>query len=287
VDTPGFDDTYRSDSEILGEVALWLNKAHASDLKLAGIIFLQRISDVRVGGSGIKNIKMFQKLCGDETLASVVLATTMWDLAQGKAALNREEMLKKQPQLWKRMIDYGSQVFRHDQEKGSALKIIEYLIARKKPVTLDIQREMVDLKLELLDTGAGSELASQVETLIKLYEEKLKKLEQEIIEARDRNKKEDREILEESKKENQERLAKQQQEILNLRISAEQMIEAAKKRAEETETMIRENLKRMAEDQTRIAENHAQEMEKQKILLQKQIKEKYLQGMHERACAVM
>jgi hypothetical protein len=172
------------------------------------------------------------------------------------------------------------------KKKGSALKIIEYLIARKKPVTLDIQREMVDQKLELLDTGAGSELASEVETLIKHYESRLRKLEQEIIEARDRNKKEDREILEESKKENQEGLARQQQEILNLRISAEQMIEVAKKRAEETEMMIRENLKRMAEDQTRVAESHAQELEKQKVLLQKQIREKYLQSMQER-CAVM
>jgi hypothetical protein len=101
VDTPGFDDTYRSDSEILREVALWLNKAHASALKLGGIIFLQRMSDVRVGDSGIKNIKMFQKLCGDDSLASVVLATTMWDLAEGRKALDREKMLKQQPQLWK------------------------------------------------------------------------------------------------------------------------------------------------------------------------------------------
>jgi septal ring factor EnvC (AmiA/AmiB activator) len=132
------------------------------------------------------------------------------------------------------VIDHGRPVFRHDQEKGSALKIIEYLIARKKPVTLDIQREMVDQNLEVLDTGAGSELASAVETLIKHYEEKLKKLEQEIIEAHDSNKKEDREIVEEPKKENQERLAKQQQEILNLQIGAEQMTEAAKKRAEKT-----------------------------------------------------
>jgi bacterioferritin (cytochrome b1) len=64
------------------------------------------------------------------------------------------------------------------------------------------------------------------------------------------------------------------------------MIEVAKKRAEETEMMIRENLKRMAEDQTRVAESHAQELEKQKVLLQKQIREKYLQSMQER-CAVM
>ena len=125
VDTPGFDDTYRTDSEILREVALWLNKAHSEKLRLAGIIFLQRISDVRVGGSGIKNIRMFQKLCGDGPLASVVLATTMWDMATKDAAIQREKELKEQPQLWKKMIDHGSVVFRHDKKEASALKIIK------------------------------------------------------------------------------------------------------------------------------------------------------------------
>ncbi|KAF1940628.1 hypothetical protein EJ02DRAFT_406290 [Clathrospora elynae] len=277
VDTPGFDDSYRSDSEILREVALWLNKAHASDLKLSGIILLQRISDVRVGGSGIKNIKMFQKLCGDDTLASVVLATTMWDMALEKAAIDREKELKQQPQLWKRMIDYGSQVFRHDQEKTSALKIIKYLVARKRPVTLDIQREMVDQKLELLQTGAGGELASAVEKLIQHYEKKLKELESDLKEAWEKRDQERRDILKAAKKEHQENLTKNKEELLKLRISAEQLVEEAKKLYEKT---AKETMKQSEE-------KHAKDLDKQRIFLQKQFKENYFRMMSERACAVM
>ncbi|KAI4915331.1 hypothetical protein J4E85_010456 [Alternaria conjuncta] len=280
VDTPGFDDTYRSDSEILREVALWLNKAHTEKLRLAGIIFLQRISDVRVGNSGVKNITMFQKLCGDGPLSSVVLATTMWDMASPNAAIERERELQEQPQYWKRMIDYGSCVMRHDKGKSSALEIIKYLMKRKKPVTLDIQHEMVDQNLELVDTGAGGALASSVEGLIKHYERKLKELEQELREAHAQSNKEDREILEADKKQYQDNLAKQQQEMQNLQVSAAQLIEDTKKRFEESEVSARENM-------LRAQANHAAELEKQRVVLQRQFKEKYLQMMHERACNVM
>ncbi|KAL1797156.1 hypothetical protein ACET3X_003762 [Alternaria dauci] len=261
VDTPGFDDTYRTDSEILREVALWLNKAHSEKLRLTGIIFLQRISDVRVGGSGIKNIKMFQKLCGDGPLASVVLATTMWDMAAEDAAIQREKELKEQPQLWKRMIDHGSRVFRHDKKEVSALKIIKYLMRRKRLVTLDIQREMVDERRELIDTGAGNALASQMETLIKHYEKKMKELEQDYREAR----KEDRELLEEQRREHQENLEKQRKEMENLHVNRLQLIEEQNKRFEESQRLAKENMKRAQDD-------FAAELEKQK----KQIRERFL-----------
>ncbi|KAF7672481.1 hypothetical protein GT037_009512 [Alternaria burnsii] len=270
VDTPGFDDTYRTDSEILREVALWLNKAHSEKLRLAGIIFLQRISDVRVGGSGIKNIRMFQKLCGDGPLASVVLATTMWDMATKDAAIQREKELKEQPQLWKKMIDHGSVVFRHDKKEASALKIIKYLMKKKRPVTLDIQREMVDEKRELIDTGAGEALASNMEALIKLYEGKLRNLEQEFREAR----KEDREMLEEQKREHEESLAKQRREMEKLHVNRLQLIEEEKKRFEESQREAKEEMQR-------VKENFAAELGKQK----KHIREQYIREMQR--CNVM
>jgi len=219
---------------------------------------------------------MFQKLCGDGPLASVVLATTMWDMATQDAAIKREKELQEMPQLWKRIIDHGSRVFRHDKNEVSALQIINYLIKRKRPVTLDIQREMVDEKLELVDTGAGSALASTMHTLIKLYEEKLKKLEQELKEARKQNNKEDKEILEAQRRDHQKILARQRQEMQNLRVNALQLVEETKKRFEESQ-----------ESMKRAQENHAAELEKQRVLLQKQFREKYLRMMHDRACIVM
>jgi hypothetical protein len=269
VDTPGFDDTYRTDSEILREIALWLNKAHSEKLRLAGIIFLQRISDVRVGGSGIKNIKMFQKLCGDGPLGSVVLATTMWDLVTEDVAIQREKELKERPQFWKGMIDQGSRVFRHDKREVSALRIIKYLMKLRRPLTLDIQREMVDGNRELIDTSAGEALASNMEALIKLYEGKLDNLEQEFREAR----KEDREMLEEQKKEHEENLAKQRKEMEKLHVSRLQLIEEQKKQFEESQRKTEEEMRPAQEDS-------AAGLERQR----KQITEKYMRGNQ---CIVM
>ncbi|CAN9280672.1 unnamed protein product [Alternaria alternata] len=269
VDTPGFDDTYRTESEILREVVLWLNKAYSENLRLAGIIFLQRISDVRVGG--IKNIEMFQKLCGDGALASVVLATTMWDKTTEDAAIQREREMKEQPQLWKRMIDHGSRVFRHDNEEASALKIITYLVRRRRLVTLSIQREMVTERRELIDTGAGKVLASNTKSLIKLYEAKLRNLEEEFREAR----KEDREMLEEVRREYQENLAKQREEMERLHVDWLQLREGQ-------ENQFKEGHREAREEMQPNPEYSAAELERQK----NQIKEKYIREMHDR-CIVM
>jgi predicted GTPase len=63
VDTPGFDDTYRSDTDILKEIANWLSTAYEENIKLAGIIYLHRIEDVRLGGAAMRNLRMFKAQC--------------------------------------------------------------------------------------------------------------------------------------------------------------------------------------------------------------------------------
>ncbi|KAH7336127.1 P-loop containing nucleoside triphosphate hydrolase protein [Rhexocercosporidium sp. MPI-PUGE-AT-0058] len=62
IDTPGFDDTNRSDTAILGEIADWLAETYNFDIKFSGIIYLHRITDTRVGGSGMKNIQVRKEL---------------------------------------------------------------------------------------------------------------------------------------------------------------------------------------------------------------------------------
>lgn len=62
---------------MLRRVADWLNRTHQAKVKLAGIVYLHRINDTRLGGSAMKNLRMFKKLCGDDALSCVVLATTM------------------------------------------------------------------------------------------------------------------------------------------------------------------------------------------------------------------
>ncbi|KAI5997328.1 hypothetical protein F5J12DRAFT_957252 [Pisolithus orientalis] len=51
VDTPGFDDTYRSDRDILHTTVEWLEKKYRGNVKLRGIIYTGRITGSRMSGS--------------------------------------------------------------------------------------------------------------------------------------------------------------------------------------------------------------------------------------------
>ncbi|KAJ3498496.1 hypothetical protein NLJ89_g10213 [Agrocybe chaxingu] len=78
IDTPGFDDTTKSDADILRMIGLFLATTYQQGKKLAGVIYIHRISDFRMGGISTRNFKMFHELCGDSTLKNVVILTNMW-----------------------------------------------------------------------------------------------------------------------------------------------------------------------------------------------------------------
>jgi hypothetical protein len=78
VDTPGFNDTYKSDTEVLLDLAKWLEVTYRQNAKLTGIVYLHRISDVRMDGSAMLNLNMFRKLCGEQPMKNVVIASTFW-----------------------------------------------------------------------------------------------------------------------------------------------------------------------------------------------------------------
>ncbi|KAM0452516.1 hypothetical protein ACHAPV_009551 [Trichoderma viride] len=184
VDTPGFDDTNRPDAEILREVANWLNISHEAKVQLAGIIYLHRISDNRLGGAAMKNLRMFKRLCGKDSLPCVVLGTTMWNKSNLLLDENREKELLDRPDFWADMVNQGSQVFRHDNGEESATTIMEYILGKRHRVTLDIQKEMASGKT-LDETGAGREVQTDMMALTKKHEQELNTLRQELQEAKD------------------------------------------------------------------------------------------------------
>lgn len=65
IDTPGFDDTHKSDADILQKLSVWLAASYSARTKLTGIIYLHRVSDNRMQGTALMNLGMFKKLCGD------------------------------------------------------------------------------------------------------------------------------------------------------------------------------------------------------------------------------
>jgi len=167
VDTPGFDDSDKSDVEVLQELAHWLKTAYEESVILDGIIYLHRITDVRMQGSAAKNLRMFKYLCGDDALRKVILATTRWEEVPETVGAQRETELKNTDEYWGSMVKHQSRVERHYNKRSSALRLIDsYLPAlpanKRDRVFLEIQNEMMTENKQLPETKAGKSLDDEL-----------------------------------------------------------------------------------------------------------------------------
>ncbi|RAH57071.1 hypothetical protein BO85DRAFT_520536 [Aspergillus piperis CBS 112811] len=168
LDTPGFNDTNRSDIEILKEIASSLVHWHQKGWKLAGVIYLHRIIDPRIGGAALKNLHMFQALCGIENYHRIVLVTNMWNEfgpseVEQQVGERREAELQKQPQFWRPMIDHGSLCMRHKGSKESALEILDLVCELGGAVVLQIVRQLVLHNLRLDETDSGKYIQAELQ----------------------------------------------------------------------------------------------------------------------------
>jgi hypothetical protein len=199
LDTPGFDDTYRSDTDILKDIALCLSDIHSKGIALAGIIYLHRITDVRITGSAFINLQMLEKLAGEDALSRVVVATTMWNrLDRSESGHSLEVGDKRQKELKDTFLGRfqrkGSLMTKHEGDARSAQAIVWHLIKDDAKVVLDIQREMVDDGLDLSQTAAGKFLQSEHLKMREKYERDLADA-QEAMEVAQREK--DQELISE------------------------------------------------------------------------------------------
>lgn len=161
VDTPGFDDTEMSDSEVLSILANWLAITYSHQTKLHGILYLHRITDVRFSGTAKRNLKVFRDLCGQNALSKVVLVTTMWEnLPLEKEGEERERELATMDSFWGYMIKKGSKLERHTNNMQSAKRLVDMFLPAEESgmpeiASLAIQEEMTLQNRSLADTTAG------------------------------------------------------------------------------------------------------------------------------------
>lgn len=57
-------DTKKSDTDVLKDIAGWLLTAYRWNVRLSGMVYLHSISETRMKGSHMTNLRMFQKLAG-------------------------------------------------------------------------------------------------------------------------------------------------------------------------------------------------------------------------------
>jgi hypothetical protein len=92
---------------------------------------LHDISLARTLGASPKSPEMFGKLCGDEAIANVTLATTKWSKVDRAEGESREETLKET--YWNKMLDRGATMARFHDKKESAWAIVDQII-NKVPI---------------------------------------------------------------------------------------------------------------------------------------------------------
>ena len=205
IDTPGFDDTNRSDSEVLRDLAFYLTSSYDNGFRLTGIIYLHPITATRMTGSAFKNLRTFRKLCGRESMSSVIMATTMWDSESAAVGDKREVELKETAEWWGDMMREGSRVVRHSNDHHSAMNIISHLVDRNTTTVLGLQKEMVDEKRSLENTEAGREVESELVKERQRFERQLELTRKDMVEAIANN---DKKHIEEIAKEQQKFEAK-------------------------------------------------------------------------------
>ncbi|KAF8065328.1 P-loop containing nucleoside triphosphate hydrolase protein [Lyophyllum atratum] len=160
VDTPGFDNTYIEDHEILSRLADWLAQSHAAKLKLAGVIYFHRINDNRMARTARQNLGVFGALCGQTASKKIILTTTMWNDVSKEEGERTEAQMRDE--FWKEMLALGSRMFRLQDVDYSAKEIVEFILGSDilDVEPLHIQRQMVDDRTEFKDTDAALLLSS-------------------------------------------------------------------------------------------------------------------------------
>ncbi|KAJ7678997.1 P-loop containing nucleoside triphosphate hydrolase protein [Mycena polygramma] len=256
IDTPGFDDTTRSDTDILTQIASFLAITYESGKKLAGVIYMHRISDVRMGGISTRNFKMFRQLCGESTLKNIVIVTNMWGEVGIEVGEAREAELASDERFFKPVLDKGARLLRHDNDVASAQGILHYLIGNQ-PRALRIQCELVDQGKEISQTAAGEELNRELAEQIKRHRQEMAILQQEMKESAEAIREKD----EETKKELEAETRKLQAEMTRVQDDSRKLTSDYTEQKAELEKRMAEVAEAARKDAECAEGNHRRQMQ--------------------------
>ena len=164
--------------------------------KLAGIIYIYRISDNRPTGIAGCNFKMFRELCGDSTLKNVTLVTNMWgEVTQAIGEAREQELIAN---FFKPVLDKGAQLARHHNTTESAHDIIRRIM-KNQPIALQIQRELVEEHKDIVNTVAGKAVNKELNEQVQRHQVELKAIQEEMVRAlKDKDEKLRKELEEEN-----------------------------------------------------------------------------------------
>jgi len=122
---------------------------------------------------------MFRKLCGESTLRNVIILTNMWGEVSEETGKAREQELATKEMFFKPALANGASLRRHDNTPASAYKILRTIIINH-PLSLQIQRELVDEKKDISETSAGKELNKEWEEQMERHRKEMETLQEDM-----------------------------------------------------------------------------------------------------------
>jgi len=132
LDTPGFNDTWRNDTEILRRITIWLQHSCEAEVQLAGVIYLHEISQNRLQMTDTVFDMIYQP-----DHQNVILATTKWKKPETAAERSREEQLTL---YWK-----GPLMPRFTNTPDSAWEIVRLILMKEPLDTVQLQATLATL----------------------------------------------------------------------------------------------------------------------------------------------
>ncbi|KAM0553310.1 hypothetical protein ACHAPJ_007323 [Fusarium lateritium] len=198
IDTPGFNDTTRSDIDTLEILATYLGASYANGVRIHGIIMLYPISNNRMSGSSLRSLTLIKAICGYTSYGNLAIVTTMWpespNSVERKSLEAREIELLTNQDYFGGLVAQSATMFRH-YEQGhrdptnqaeSAKRIVNYLIGQlnvRSPDVLQLQREIVDERKTLGQTAAGIAAAEHLHKARQRHQDRLESLQTELENA--------------------------------------------------------------------------------------------------------
>ncbi|CAE6352832.1 unnamed protein product [Rhizoctonia solani] len=176
-DTPGFDDTTISDADTLKRIAEFLETMYRRGIKLKGIVYLHRITDMRMTGASARTYRLLRSLCGAKNLSNVVIVTNMWSDPPTEDELLREQQLKSV--FFKSALDDGAQLMRREHpDQRSAHAVLRALLPRAA-IHPQLPIELGE-GISLQDTEAGRIVKAEIEAKLSKQDGELQELRDEI-----------------------------------------------------------------------------------------------------------
>ncbi|KAN0115439.1 P-loop containing nucleoside triphosphate hydrolase protein [Hyaloscypha variabilis] len=178
MDTPGFDDPKVSDADILKIIATSLMDTFNDQADIKGALYVHSLQEVRMRGSGIKNLLMFKKLLGMNGMSHCRLVTSKWSLQPESVSVAREEELCQKEDFWKPFLAAGAKTARFHDSTSSAIDIIRPLVQGPAFEPL-LVKEISKQGKTLPQTQAGQVVNDDIEEARKAHKAEIAVLKEE------------------------------------------------------------------------------------------------------------